>query len=245
MPGEEHDRPWPPEAIRRTDAPAQAPTPEPAVPILLAESHALFRAGMRHLLRDLPRPTVTFEADTCAEAVAVLRSNPISLVLLEILLPDGDPDQLVEQLRASTATPVPIIVISAVDDPERICRALEQGAAGFIPKTSAPEVMQQAVALVLAGGVYVPPTVLKLLQYRPGTAAQRKEVPAPEAPALTERQRAVLGCLAKGWSNKQIAHALGLSEGTIKIHLAGLLRALNARNRTQAIVHASERRLLP
>src|ERR687892_1741551 len=138
MPGGEHDRPWPPEAIRRTDAPAQAPTPEPAVSILLAESHALFRAGMRHLLRDLPRPTVTFEADTCAEAVAVLRSNPITLVLLEILLPDGDPDQLVEQLRASTATPVPIVVISAVDDPERGCCPPARGGGGFFPKTPPP-----------------------------------------------------------------------------------------------------------
>jgi DNA-binding NarL/FixJ family response regulator len=245
MPAAEHDRPPPPQAIRPTDAQAQAPETAAGVSILLADGHALFRAGMRHLLRDLPRPLVTLEADTCAEAVAVLRSNSISLVLLEILLPDSHPDRLVGQLRASTATPVPIIVISAVDDPERICRALEQGAAGFIPKTSAPEVMLQAVALVLAGGVYVPPNVLKLLQYSPGAAAQRKEGPAPDAPALTERQRAVLECLAKGWSNKQIAHALGLSEGTIKIHLAGLLKALNARNRTQAIVYASERGLLP
>src|SRR5919106_5604887 len=134
MPGEEHDRPWPPEAIRRTDAPAQAPTPEPAVSILLAESHALFRAGMRHLLRDLPRPTVTFEADTCAEAVAVLRSNPISLVLLEILLPDGDPDQLVEQLRASTEIPVPIIVMSAGVGPGRVFLAPQQGGGGFFPQ---------------------------------------------------------------------------------------------------------------
>src|ERR687892_2105740 len=138
MPGGEHDRPWPPEAIRRTDAPAQAPTPEPAVSILLAESHALFRAGMRHLLRDLPRPTVTFEADTCAEAVAVLRSNPISLVLLEILLPDGDPDQLVEQLRASTATPVPIIVISAGGETDGQALARAQGGGRLLPPTPPP-----------------------------------------------------------------------------------------------------------
>jgi DNA-binding NarL/FixJ family response regulator len=135
-----------------------------------------------------------------------------------------------------------VLVVSSSDEPKLINMALDRGAAGFVPKNSAPHLMLQAISLVLSGGIYIPPAVLKLLQYsRNDNGSVADTVPAAN---LTERHREVLEHLAKGYSNKQIARALGVSEGTVKAHVAGLFRLLQAQNRTQAILLATERGLV-
>ena len=146
-----------------------------------------------------------------------------------------------------------MIVLSGYEDPAIMRAALERGVLGFIPKAYSPEVMLSAVRLVLAGGVYVPPMMLTALPPgivagvapQPGADAAR----APGAPAasqtlehlrnvLTERQVEVLQLLSQGKPNKLIGRSLGISEGTVKIHLAAIFRALNVRNRTEAVVAA-------
>jgi DNA-binding NarL/FixJ family response regulator len=150
------------------------------------------------------------------------------------------------------APDVPVIVLSGSEDLEQIRALLDLGVQGFIPKAYSPDVMLSAVRLVLAGGVYVPAMLLAGLQARgmlPGDAAAavpRDAVPAdPADPArsldglrqlLTSRQIDVMMALSQGKPNKLIARDLGISEGTVKIHLAAIFRALNVRNRVEAVV---------
>jgi DNA-binding NarL/FixJ family response regulator len=123
-----------------------------------------------------------------------------------------------------------LVVASGEDDPAVIRAALAAGAVGFLPKAESPDVLQQALRLVLGGGTYTPPQALSDLQ--PGAA------PRPDASGLTPRQTDVLRCLMRGQPNKLIARELGLTEGTVKIHIAAILRVLQARNRTEAVVVA-------
>src|SRR5690606_14502956 len=146
---------------------------------------------------------------------------------------------------------------SGSDDPLVMRAALEVGVLGFIPKAYSPEIMISAVRLVLAGGVYVPPMMLSAVPMGilPGLPTAAAEMPGAAAFAearqtaraatldslrnvLTERQVEVLQLLSKGKPNKLIGRSLGISEGTVKIHLAAIFRALNVRNRTEAVVAA-------
>ncbi len=146
---------------------------------------------------------------------------------------------------------MPVIVLSGYEDPAIMRSALERGVLGFIPKAYSPDVMLSAVRLVLAGGVYVPPMMLTALP--PGIVAGVSPQVGAEPPArnsggfqtlehlrnvLTERQVEVLQLLSQGKPNKLIGRSLGISEGTVKIHLAAIFRALNVRNRTEAVVAA-------
>ena len=119
---------------------------------------------------------------------------------------------------------------------------LATGVSGFIPKTESRDVVLQAIRLVQAGGVYVPPRVL----FDHGGAAPAPSVHGSNGgdAALTPRQLDVLGCLLQGRPNKLIARDLGLTEGTVKIHIAAILRSLGASNRTEAVVRARELGLL-
>jgi len=168
-------------------------------------------------------------------------------------MPGADGQAHIDEIRRRHPA-VPLIVLSGYEDPAIMRSALERGVLGFIPKAYSPEVMLSAVRLVLAGGVYVPPMMLAALP--PGIVAGV----APQAGAealvrsgnggagsqtlehlrnvLTERQVEVLQLLSQGKPNKLIGRSLGISEGTVKIHLAAIFRALNVRNRTEAVVAA-------
>jgi DNA-binding NarL/FixJ family response regulator len=140
------------------------------------------------------------------------------------------------RLRESVDPCPPVVVFSATDDPEVVEAALEAGAMGYIPKTSTPAVLAQALRLVLANGIYVPPTVLR----RHGAAHSADASAAPlrrlSDLGLTPRQQQVCGLMVKGRTVKQIARELGVSAATVKAHLQPILRAIGAMNRTEAIV---------
>ena len=127
-----------------------------------------------------------------------------------------------------------IVVASAEDDPVTIRGVLGLGVAGFLPKSEPPEVMLQALQLVLRGGTYLPAVALS--DFRDG----RPPPARPDTTGLTPRQLDVLHQLMRGQPNKLIARELGLTEGTVKIHIAAILRALHARNRTEAVVVARQ-----
>jgi DNA-binding NarL/FixJ family response regulator len=138
---------------------------------------------------------------------------------------------------------LPLVVLSALDDPGTVKAVLAGGALGFIPKSSPHKVMVQALRLVLAGGRYLPPELMPELAgddwasvpapaARPGTAGGA----SAETLGLTGRQQQVLALLAQGKSNKQICRVLGLAEATVKVHVSAVLKALKVTSRTQAIV---------
>jgi DNA-binding NarL/FixJ family response regulator len=126
---------------------------------------------------------------------------------------------------------VPLAIVSAEDDPASMRKLLALGVSGFIPKTDSPAVVASAVRLILAGGVYVPPNLV-------AETSARTSVNGATAPSLTGRQMDVLRLLARGLSNKAIARELGVSEGTVKVHLLAVFRVLDVRNRTAAVLAA-------
>ena len=214
--------------------------------ILLADDHELVREGLKHTLTGLS-PDVTFlEASTATEVVdTLLQHTDINLLLLDLVMPGSNGFQLLKQICDSNPD-LPVVVLSAADDPAQMRKALDVGASGFISKSGNAEVMLSALHLILAGGIYVPPDMLKPYpDTDPGAqqiVAESAGATDPRTSALTARQRQVLEKLGQGKSNKQIARELDLSENTVKIHVTGVLRALGVDNRTQAAVIAGAKR---
>ena len=132
--------------------------------------------------------------------------------------------------------PCPVVVMSGEEDASVIRSAIARGAAGYVPKAARPEVMLGALQLILAGGVYLPPQVLGAAQRGTNTPTTS---PSP-LNELTERQLEVLRRALKGTPNKVIARELSISEGTVKSHLSSAFRALDVRNRTEALYSAAK-----
>jgi DNA-binding NarL/FixJ family response regulator len=197
--------------------------------IILADDHALFRGGFALLFQQLEAGAVVLEAGDLAEAMQLAARHPdADILLLDLNMPGMDGQAGIR--RVSEAYPqLPVIVLSASENRECVEDVLAAGAVGFIPKSSSSAVMQSAIRLVLSGGVYLPP---QLLMSRMAGAASGPEHHAQAR--LTDRQRDVLRLLALGMSNKQICRELELGEGTIKVHIAAIFRALNVGNRTEA-----------
>ena len=196
--------------------------------ILLADDHALFRDGLRQLLAGLNEEIDFLEAKDFQETLdAVSRHSDLALLLLDLRMPGmAGLGSLKRLLAASPA--LPIAVISASEDFEEMREVLEIGLAGFIPKSESPAVMKHAIDLILDGGIYVPPALLRTS----GSAG----IPLPED--LTPRQLDVLRLIVAGNSNKEIARDLNLSVATVKAHLGAVFRVLEVSNRVQAMIKA-------
>lgn len=218
--------------------------------ILVTDDHALFRDGMRFLLAQLQDDIEVLDARSCEEAEAIAhRQNDLALILLDLAMRDVEGVAAVRRLRAR-APSVPVVVISATEAPTVIQEAFRCGASGFIPKSSTGEVMLQALRLVLSGGIYIPPalaesdpSVLVAGDKAPNGRGDAR-YPPDGAQRLTLRQLEVLSLIGKGESNKLIGRHLNLTEGTVKIHVTAIMKALNTGNRTQAVLKAQALGLL-
>lgn len=209
--------------------------------VLVVDDHAMVREGVRHALESLDGDVRVLEARNAEEAYGLVASHPgLDLVLLDLGLPGTDGFAALAEIHRRNAT-LPVIIMSAADDRTHVMTALSMGALGFIPKSFARELTLQAVRLVLAGGVYIPPQALGL---RDGAPVDRGSPPpslnraAARTLGLTERQLQVLALLARGKPNKIIAGELAIAEPTVKAHVTEILRALKVTNRAQAAIAA-------
>ncbi len=220
--------------------------------ILIADDHRLVIEAVKAKLSEL-EPGIDFVLSMSVSELLADASDDLDLAVIDLNMPGADGQSHIDEVRRRHPA-VPLIVLSGTEDPSVMRAALERGVLGFIPKAYSPEVMLLAVRLVLAGGVYVPPMMLSALP--PGIVAGVPGGAAADGAArsggasssahtlehlrnvLTERQVEVLQLLSQGKPNKLIGRALGISEGTVKIHLAAIFRALNVRNRTEAVVAA-------
>lgn len=213
--------------------------------ILIADDHRLIVEGVMLKLAELG-PDIEFSvAMTVDELRRAVRDVPRpALALVDLAMPGAHGhDHLAEIVLQLPG--VPVVVLSGSEDPGLMRKLLAVGVQGFIPKAYSPDVMLSAVRLVLSGGVYVPPMMLQeslIAPMEPAEAAIGLVAPATLEDRLrallTERQIDVLRLLSLGKPNKLIARDLSISEGTVKIHLAAIFRALNVRNRVEAVVAA-------
>jgi len=204
--------------------------------ILVCDDHPVFREGLRDALAELSAEVL--EAADCAGALRRVDADPaIDLVLLDLAMPGADGWTGFRALRGRHPS-VPVVIVSASDDPADMRRALDQGAAGFVPKSATPAVLRNALRLVLAGGVYVPIAALAAPPAEPaGAGAQRRRARAEQ---LTPRQLEVLILMSRGLTNREIAGALGIAEGTVKTHVRTLFEVLDVSNRTEAALVMGE-----
>jgi DNA-binding NarL/FixJ family response regulator len=207
--------------------------------ILVIDDHALIRQAMAGVLKKLRRDVVLLEAPNYAEAMARLAANAdIELVLLDLTLPDSDGFDVLAELRERYPESA-VVVLSAERDAEKVRRALDFGARGYIPKSAKADVIINALRLVMSGGVYIPPEILAGgLTAAPQVhyAAADNPMASPEAAGLTERQINVLALIMQGKNNKTICRALNLAEPTVKNHVTAILRVLKVTSRTEAVI---------
>lgn len=208
--------------------------------ILIADDHALFREGMRFSLENLGDAVTLFEADNFQDALAAAESNPdLALVLMDLNMP-GSMGPLSVQAFHARFPGISVVVISGSDQRDDIEQVLNFGAMGFISKKSTAKSLLHALRMVLDGEVYIPPQMLQ--QAVPNV--QDKGRGGANDKRLTKRQMEVLLHLSKGLTNKSIANVMGLSEGTVKIHLASIFQILGASNRVEALQIAARHGLL-
>ncbi|MCK9908572.1 response regulator transcription factor [Microbacteriaceae bacterium K1510] len=202
--------------------------------LLIADDHPLFRGALREAVSGLLERVEIAEAGNFDDVVAFLEQNgDIDLVLLDLTMPGTRGFSGLMYLRAQYPS-VPVVVVSASDDPATIRRCMEFGASGFIPKTLGVDDMRAAVSRILGGGVWTPPDV----DLTTGSDAEAAELMARMA-TLTPQQVRVLMMLSEGLLNKQIAFQLGVSEATVKAHVSAILQKLGVESRTQAVIAAA------
>ena len=218
--------------------------------ILLIDDHVLFRDGLALLLARLEPDIFAIGAGTCEEGFRLIDSyGNVDLVLIDLNMP-GMPGMDGIVVLRERHPEIPVVVISSDDDMETVLRAIDQGAMGFIPKSATSDVMIGALKLILAKGIYLPPSVFMGKRQIPGATVVKE---APQAPAtvdvpgialarlgLTPRQIEVLYLVLQGKSAKIICRELDLSISTVKAHTSAVLRALNVTTRTQAVVAAGK-----
>lgn len=196
--------------------------------ILVVDDHALFRAGLRLLLRAIRSDAQIMEASFIDEALAIAAREPdLQLCLLDLMLRDERGLDVLTRLR-ELAPNVAIVVVSASEEAQAVRQSIDAGAMSFIPKSASPEELSEALRQVLDGHVYLPSVVI----------AQLSRTPVPQV-SLTPRQTQVLNALSRGLVTKSIARELGLSEHTVKEYIASLFQLLGVHNRTEAVVVAS------
>jgi DNA-binding NarL/FixJ family response regulator len=212
--------------------------------ILVVDDHVLIREAMRGVLRELKgEAAVVIEAPDSRQAMRQIEQNPdVELILLDLGLPDRDGFETLAELGERYPT-ISVVVHSAHQDRDRVMKALDLGALGFIPKSAQREVMLSAFNLIFSGGIYIPPEILNRREPAPtvaqsGPALPKRSVSAADL-GLTERQMEVLALMMQGKSNKAICRVLELAEPTVKIHVSAILKALKVANRTEAVIAAS------
>ncbi|MGB7098487.1 MAG: response regulator transcription factor [Xanthobacteraceae bacterium] len=203
--------------------------------LLIADDHPLFRGALREAVTGLFARAEIAEAGTFEEVSEVLdRGSDIDLILLDLSMPGVRGFSGLMYLRAQYPS-LPIVVVSANDDPAVIRRCMEFGASGFIPKTLGIEALRAAIARVLQGEVWTPPDVDLTRRSDAETEALIARLST-----LTPQQVRVLMMLSGGLLNKQIAYELGVSEATVKAHVSAILQKLGVESRTQAVIAAGK-----
>lgn len=199
--------------------------------IIIADDHPLFRGAMRQALTGMAgNPTIIEAGDFTAARQAAMDNLSADLMLLDLTMPGVSGLSGLIALRAEFQS-LPVMIVSAHDDPATIQRALELGASGFLSKSAGIEDIRDGIRTVISGNIFTPKGFQSGMEHEPEVADLLHRLHT-----LTPQQSRVLGMLAEGLLNKQIAYELGVSEATIKAHVSAILLKLNVDSRTQAVI---------
>lgn len=204
--------------------------------ILVIEDHALVREGLLLALKALEEagssPVEVLGARDADEATRLLEQNDdFDLALLDLMLPGTGGFPFLGVLRKRYPH-IPVVILSALDDADTVMKVMKGGAAGFVSKASSTDVLLGALREVLAGEIWLPP------EYRNLSGKKKRARSVAERYGLTKSQACVLDLLAEGKTNREIAELLGVTEGTVKIHVSAIFKALGVSNRSQALLVA-------
>jgi two-component system, NarL family, response regulator LiaR len=202
------------------------------VRVLIADDHRVVRDGLRYLLDQEPDIDVVGEAGDGRQALRVAGATHPDVVLLDLYMPELDGHGVLNELRGTLHPPAVVVLTSATDD-EHLVRAMHAGATSYMLKTATADQVIAAVRDAAAGIASLSPALLTRLTQ----ALHRPPAPDPLRP-LSRREREVLQLVARGHSNRQIAHELGIGEQTVKTHVSSVLTKLNLEDRVQAAIFA-------
>lgn len=198
--------------------------------IIIADDHPLFRQALLEMLQAKLTQTQWFQAQTIEALEQRLTENSDSdLVLLDLHIPEAHGFNTLIHIR-SRYPHIPVVIISAFEDNDTISKAMECGAAGFIPKSTPVDYIFEAITQILLGNIWLPETFNSAIVCKKITGITE------QVASLTQQQHRILMMFAQGLLNKQIAYELKVSEATIKAHATAIFKKLNVRNRTQAVI---------
>ncbi len=211
-----------------------------ALRVLVIDDHPMFREAIADLAQHVKSDAEVWQATSGEDGLRLARENgEPDLVLLDLALPGMDGVATAAAFSAACPT-VPVVVVTGEESDARCAAALRAGAVGVVPKTLPAREIIRALEDILAGGSYVPERLRTYLA--PGQPPESVE--REPGDDLTARQIEVLALMARGWSNKQIAQKLDLTDKTVKSHLTRIFKVLGAVNRTQAVLAAQKRGLV-
>jgi DNA-binding NarL/FixJ family response regulator len=203
--------------------------------IIIADDHPLFRGALRQSVASIMPQARVMEASGMDELNATLsQERDVDLILLDLTMPGVQGFSGLMSLRAQSPE-LPVVIVSATEEPTVIRRAMDFGASGFIPKSIDIDSIGGAIQAVLAGDTWTPPDVDLSATEDAETADLVRRLGT-----LTPQQVRVLTMLSEGLLNKQIAYELGVSEATVKAHVSAILDKLGVDSRTQAVIAASK-----
>ena len=218
--------------------------PEQAPRVVIADDQALVRGGFRLILSTAGIPVVAEAADGKEAIAAVLKHRP-DVVLMDIRMPVMDGLEATRRiLESRPGQDVRVIMLTTFDLDQYVYAALAAGASGFLLKAVSPEHLVAAVLLVRTGDALLAPSITRRLVERFAPRPGGPGVPGRDLSVLTPREHEVLGLIARGMSNAELASALTLSEATVKTHVARILAKLDLRDRVQAVVLAYQTGLI-
>lgn len=206
--------------------------------VVLVDDQTLVRRGIRSLLELAGDIAIVAEASDGEEGLAVIRRERPDVVLLDVRMPKKTGIDLLHDMRAAGDLP-PTILLTTFDDDEALLEGVKGGARGYLLKDVSLEQLTAAIVAVAAGGTLIRPAVTERVLR--GLEHVRRDFDALNPPdPLTKREVEVLRLMAGGYSNREIAGALGTAEGTVKNHASSILSKLGVRDRTRAVLKALE-----
>lgn len=195
--------------------------------VLIADDHAIVRQGLRQILSDTPDLTVAGEADNGVEAVQMVRGGEWDVVLMDVSMPDRNGIDALKLIKKEFPR-LPVLILSMYPEEQYAIRALKAGAAGYLTKQSAPDLLVTAIRQVASGKKYVSPSLAEELVNAIGEGSER---PAHEK--LSDREYQTLCLISSGKTPAEIAEALNLSVKTVSVYRARLLEKMNLRNNAE------------